>query len=81
MVLHFGAVMVGGVVSMGEESLLGREVNFVFRVEKVAGALGAPSLVSDAARDQLQAHLATEPAGTHAVPSFEGTHALFTPRF
>src|SRR4029453_14785822 len=38
-VVHFGLVAIGGVASMGEESLMGIEVNFAFRLEKLAAAL------------------------------------------
>src|SRR4051794_404917 len=30
--LHFGPVVIGGMESMGEESLMGKDVNFVFRM-------------------------------------------------
>ena len=46
--LHFGLVAIGGMESMGEESLMGREVNFVFRMEKLAGSLGISVLTSAA---------------------------------
>src|SRR5438105_2191867 len=36
--LHVGLVAIGGVPSMGEESLMGKDVNFVFRMEKLAGS-------------------------------------------
>jgi adenylate cyclase len=39
-VVHFGSVAIGGVASMGEESLIGSEVNLIFRLEKLAGSLG-----------------------------------------
>jgi hypothetical protein len=39
-VIHLEPVAVGGVASMGEESLIGKEVNFIFRLEKLAGSLG-----------------------------------------
>jgi len=42
LVVHFGAVDIGGVASMGEESLMGGEMNLVFRLEKLAGSLGEP---------------------------------------
>lgn len=80
-VLHFGPVLVGGVVSMGEESLLGREVNFVFRMEKVAASLATPTLISEAARTQLATQLEADPSGPHPVPSFEGEFLFYTPRF
>ena len=40
LVLHLGLVSSGGMRSMGEESLIGKEVIFVFRMEKLAGSLG-----------------------------------------
>jgi adenylate cyclase len=46
-VLHYGRVYVGGGASLGEESLLGNEVNFVFRMEKVAASLGCVCMVSE----------------------------------
>ena len=35
---------------MGEESLMGGEVNLIFRLEKLAGSLGEPCCVSETAR-------------------------------
>src|SRR6266446_1926682 len=51
--LHFGFVAVGGMPSMGEESLMGKEVNFVFRMEKLAGSLGIFVLTSAAGKSKL----------------------------
>lgn len=75
--VHYGKVMVGGAASLGEESLLGSEVNFVFRMEKLAGLLGAPRLLSEAAQAQLERLLPTEAEGSHALPSFEGKFPFF----
>src|ERR1044072_976240 len=50
LVLHHGLVSSGGLRSMGEESLIGKEVIFVFRMEKLAGSLGGPLLVSSPAQ-------------------------------
>src|SRR5262245_41976416 len=44
--LHHGEVALGGSASMGEESLTGPAVNFVFRMEKLAGVLGERCLLS-----------------------------------
>lgn len=76
-VLHYGQVFVGGVASLGEESLSGKEVNFVFRMEKLAAGLREPCLLSEPARDQLQSALATSEAGQHALPSFDGQFGFF----
>ena len=71
-VLHYGKVFMGGAASMGEESLLGKEVHFIFRVEKLAGTIGERMLISDAARRQLPLEFETKDAGQHQVQSFEG---------
>ena len=52
-----GFVAIGGVPSMGEESLMGKEVNFVFRMEKLAGSLGIAVLTSAAGQAKLAAAL------------------------
>jgi adenylate cyclase len=75
--LHFGMVAVGGMVSMGEESLLGREVNFVFRMEKLAGSLGLLCLLSAVARQALAASITPISAGSHELKGFEGEHEFF----
>ena len=77
-VLHHGQVFVGGVVSMGEESLLGKEVNFVFRMEKLAAGLHEPILLSESARTQVQTLLPTNEIGRHPLPSFDGNFPFFT---
>lgn len=77
-VLHFGKVFVGGAASMGEESLMGNEVNFVFRVEKVAAGLGIRRLLTEAATNQIGPSLPTQASGRHPVPSFDGEFSFFT---
>src|ERR1700730_4470651 len=76
--LHFGLVAIGGVPSMGEESLMGKDVNFVFRMEKLAGSLGIYLLTSAAGRDKLGSLIKTEPAGAHELKGFEGKHEFFS---
>jgi len=61
-----------GNVSMGEESLSGPEVNFVFRMEKLAGGLELSSMMSEAAGAKLDGRLHGEPAGRHSLSGFEG---------
>lgn len=75
--LHFGLVAIGGVPSMGEESLMGKDVNFVFRMEKLAGSLGLPLLTSAAGKEKLGSLIQTEPAGAHELKGFEGSHEFF----
>ena len=75
--IHFGFVAIGGVPSMGEESLMGKEVNFVFRMEKLAGSLGIAVLASAAAQAKLKLLIKCEPAGAHELKGFEAKHEFF----
>jgi class 3 adenylate cyclase len=63
---------------MGEESLMGKEVNFVFRMEKLAGSLKIPVLTSAAGKDKLDPLIKTEPAGAHELKGFEGKYEFFS---
>src|SRR5882762_4545474 len=76
--LHFGLVAIGGVPSMGEESLMGKDVNFVFRMEKLAGSLKILVLTSAAGKDKLGSLIKAEPAGAHELKGFEGKHEFFS---
>jgi len=76
-VLHHGKVFVGGAASMGEESLLGNEVNFVFRMEKLAGSLGTLRLMSEAANERMKPFCSTVEAGRKSVASFDGEFLFF----
>jgi adenylate cyclase len=76
--LHYGLVAIGGVPSMGEESLMGKDVNFVFRMEKLAGSLKIPLLTSAAGKDKLGSLIKSDPAGAHELKGFEGKHEFFS---
>ena len=76
--LHFGFVAVGGMPSMGEESLMGKEVNFVFRMEKLAGSLGVFVLTSAAGKSKLGKLIKAESVGAHELKGFEGKHEFFS---
>ena len=77
LVTHFGPVAIGGVASMGEESLMGREVNLIFRLEKLAGSLGEPCCLSETARGKLHGLVATRLLGEFELKGFEGKCAFF----
>lgn len=77
MVLHCGLVSSGGLRSMGEESLIGKEVIFVFRMEKLAGSLGVSPLISAAAQAKLGPLMQCTSVGMHQLKGFEGEHELF----
>ena len=75
-VLHFGEVTVGGAPTMGEESLSGPDVNFIFRLEKLAGALKQPFLCSAVVPPHLP-EIAFRSVGRHVVPGFPGDFDMF----
>ena len=75
--IHYGRVMVDSAVSRGEDSLLGPEVNFIFRMEKLAATLGAPCLISSTAAEELKAPEELASKGRHLVGGFEGEFEFF----
>jgi adenylate cyclase len=76
-VMHFGPVAIGGVASMSEESLMGGEVNLIFRLEKLAGSLGETSLLSEAAQAKLAKQVEARSLGEFELKGFEGKRAVF----
>ena len=52
-------------------------MNFVFRMEKLAGTLGGPCLLSDSAAAAFKPVFAWEPIGDHALLGFNGSFAFF----
>lgn len=76
-VVHFGSVAIGGVASMGEESLIGGDVNLIFRLEKLAGSLGEPCCVSEAANAKLRQFLTARSLGNFELKGFEEKYEFF----
>jgi len=76
-VVHFGTVAVGCVHSTREETLMGSEVNLVFRLEKLLASLGEPCAISDAAYDRLDGSIACRALGEHDLKGFDKKRSLF----
>lgn len=76
-VLHLGAVAIGGVASLGEESLLGKEVNLVFRLENLGRKLGEACGLSDTAHENLGELVPVRHLGEHALKGFRVHHSFF----
>lgn len=76
-VVHFGKVGIGGVPSTREETLMGSEVNLVFRLEKVLATLGEPCGVSEPARAKLGETIPCHLLGEYELKGFERKCALF----
>jgi len=76
-VVHFGRVAIGGVASMGEESLIGGEVNLIFRLEKLANSLGESCCLSGTAHTKLHGLVAARLLGEFELKGFEERCAFF----
>jgi adenylate cyclase len=76
-VMHLGPVAVGGIASMGEESLMGKEVNFVFRLEKLAASLGECFGLSAATHAELKELVPARSLGEHELKGFDGRWPFF----
>ncbi len=76
-VIHFGSVAIGGVSAVREETLMGSEVNLVFRLEKLLASLGEPRGISDAAHAKLKEVLRSRPLGDYELKGFEAKRSLF----
>ena len=61
---------------MGEEDLSGPEVNFVFRMEKLASALFRPAIASRCVCEALEGQFEFEPLGSHPLAGFPGEHEM-----
>lgn len=76
-VVHFGPVAIGGIASMGEESLMGGDVNLIFRMEKLTASLGEPCTFSESARARLGELVALHSLGEFELKGFQNKCELF----
>jgi len=76
-VLHFGSVAIGGVAAMGEESLMGKEVNLVFRLENLGRSLNEVCGLSETAHRKLGDLVPVRALGEHELKGFDATRAFF----
>ena len=76
-IIHFGSVAIGGVSGIREETIMGSEVNLVFRLEKLLASLGEPCGVSDAAHTKLKGILPSRSLGDYDLKGFEAKRGLF----
>lgn len=76
-IIHFGSVAIGGVSGIREETIMGSEVNLVFRLEKLLASLGEPCGVSDAAHTKLKGILPSQSLGDYDLKGFETKRGLF----
>jgi adenylate cyclase len=76
-VLHCAPLHLG-TSRFGNESLLGSEINFVFRMEKLAGSLQLPRLISAPAADRLSSQESLSSVGNHSLKGFAQSYLFYT---
>lgn len=76
--LHHGVVSFGGHSPDASHTMIGPELNFAFRLEKVASRLKLLWIFSDVAASRLQGHLPLKSCGAQKVPDFEQDRTCFT---
>jgi class 3 adenylate cyclase len=76
-VVHLGSVAIGGLSAMGEESVMGTAVNFIFRLEELASSLGVVCGLSNAAQAKLGELVPFRSLGEFEVKGFEGKCPFF----
>jgi hypothetical protein len=67
-------------MSSGLEKLSGKDLNFVFKMEKPAGRTGKKVNLTDSAAKYLAPLMELEEVGAFSVTGFDGTHRLYAPR-
>jgi adenylate cyclase len=75
--LHYGKAIFGTAVTAGELSALGQDLNFLFRMERLAAAEGFPNLISQAAQTEMAELRQGQVAGVFPLKGFEGDHPFF----
>jgi adenylate cyclase len=76
--VHHGVVSFGGHSPDASHTMIGPELNFAFRLEKVASRLKLLWIFSDTAASRLQEHLPLTSCGAHNVPDFAQERTCFT---
>jgi hypothetical protein len=77
-IVHFGVISFGGHSPDASHTMIGPELNFAFRLEKVAARLDLPWIFFDTAAARLQEHLSLVNCGAQKVPDFAPERACFT---
>lgn len=75
--LHYGNAVFGTAVTTGELSTLGQDVNFLFRMERLAATEGFSNLVSEPAQKELSDLRQGLSAGAFSLKGFEGEFPFF----
>ena len=77
-ILHYGMVSFGGHSPDASHTMIGPELNFAFRLEKVASRIKVPWIFSEAAANRLKGQLPLVSCGAQKVPDFAQNRVCFT---
>jgi adenylate cyclase len=75
--LHYGKAIFGAAATSGELSALGQDLNFLFRMERLAATEGVSNLVSQAAEAEMAELRRGQVAGVFPLKGFTGDHQFF----
>jgi adenylate cyclase len=75
--LHFGKAAFGAASVPGELSAIGQDLNFLFRLERLAAENKFSSIISEEANSHLGSLLETESLGSFPIKGFQGEHSVF----
>ncbi len=75
--LHYGSAVFGAADAPGELSALGQDLNFVFRLERVASANGFRTILSEKANAEIGSFIGTMPLGSFPLKGLEGTFPVY----
>lgn len=75
--LHFGPAVFGTAAAPGELSALGPDLNFLFRIERLAAANQFVSIMSETAHAKIGSLLGAQPLGCFPLKGLEGEYSLF----
>lgn len=76
-ILHYAKVTVDKAAAQSEDTLLGQEVVFIFRAEKIAAKLKEHCMISLAAAKELMPYGSVTSLGCHPVQGFPGECEFF----
>lgn len=76
-ILHLGDVTSSGSIASSDLGMMGPDVNFLFRMEKICASLGKPMLLSKAAAQRIAPNIPCESVGSHSLKGFPDKHEFF----
>jgi len=76
--LHRGTAVFGAAAAVGELTTLGQDLNFLFRMERLAATERFSAVVSEAAHAEMGSIHPGESLGAFSLKGFEGAHQFFS---